>query len=205
MEQRFLRKTMPNGHTTLNLRRFDVDITSIRRRPNFNEFHVISAYFFDVISMVEKSTYFFWCNFAGRKIHVVSTYFFRCNFDGQKIYIVSTYFFQCNFAGRKIHVVSTYFFRCNFDGWKIHVVSMYFHRCNFVGRNVHVVFTYFFRRSFDGQRFDIVFGKLLANENIREGLSYICNFKQLNFARLFCLNFSSKSPWCSPVPFKFES
>ena len=171
MEQRFLRKTMPNGHTTLNLRRFDVDITSIRRRPNFNEFHVISAYFFDVISMVEKSTYFFWCNFAGRKTHVVSTYFFRCNFDG----------------------------------WKIHVVSMYFHRCNFVGRNVHVVFTYFFRRSFDGQRFDIVFGKLLANENIREGLSYICNFKQLNFARLFCLNFSSKSPWCSPVPFKFES
>ena len=28
----------PNGHTTSNRRRFDVDITSIRRRPNFDEF-----------------------------------------------------------------------------------------------------------------------------------------------------------------------
>ena len=131
----------PNGHTTSNAHRIHVDITSIRRRPNFDKFP------------------------------------------------------------RHFRVL----FRCNFDGHKIHVVSTYFHRCNFDGRNMHVVFTYFFRRSFDGQRFDIVFGKLLANENIREGLSYICNFKQLNFARLFCLNFSSKSPWCSPVPFKFES
>ena len=28
---------------------------------------------------------------------------------------------------------------------------------------------------------------------------------KLTFARLFSLNFSSKSPWCSPVPLKFES
>ena len=34
---------------------------------------------------------------------------------------------------------------------------------------------------------------------------YICNFKQLTFARLFSLSFSSKSPWCSLVPLKFES
>ena len=27
----------------------------------------------------------------------------------------------------------------------------------------------------------------------------------LTFARLFSLNFSSESPWCSPVPLKFES
>ena len=27
----------------------------------------------------------------------------------------------------------------------------------------------------------------------------------MTFARLFSLNFSSKSPWCSPVPLKFES
>ena len=39
-------------------RRIDVDISSIRRRPNFDDFHVISAYFFDVISMAEKSTLF---------------------------------------------------------------------------------------------------------------------------------------------------
>ena len=86
----------PNGHTTSNPRRFDMDITSTRRRPNFDEFprhfHVL-----------------FRCDFAGRKIHVVSTYFFRCNFDGRKIHIVSTYFFRCNFDGRKIHVVSRTF------------------------------------------------------------------------------------------------
>ena len=66
---------LPNGYTTSNPRRFDVDITSISRRPNFDEFprhfrvlfrcdfagrkiHVVSTYFFDVISMVEKSTLF---------------------------------------------------------------------------------------------------------------------------------------------------
>ena len=74
----------------------DVDITSIRRRRNFDEFprhfHIL-----------------FRCDFAGRKIHVVSTYFFRCNFDGRRIHIVSTYFFRCNFDGRKIHVVSRTF------------------------------------------------------------------------------------------------
>ena len=90
-----------------------MDITSIRRRANFDEsprhFHVP-----------------FRCNFADRKIHVVSMYFFRRNFDVRKIHIVSTYFFRCNFDGRKIHIVSTYFFRCNFDGRKIHGVSTYF-------------------------------------------------------------------------------
>ena len=46
---------LPMGHTTYNQRRFDIDITLIRRRPNF---HVISAYFFDIISLIEKSTSF---------------------------------------------------------------------------------------------------------------------------------------------------
>ena len=54
------------------------------------------------------------CNFADRKIHVVSTYFFRRNLDGRKIQAVSTYFCRCNFDGQKIHLVSTRFFRCNF-------------------------------------------------------------------------------------------
>ena len=94
-------------------------ITSIRRRPNFDEF----PRHFRVISR---------CNFAGRKIHVISTYFLRCNFDGRKIHVVSTYFYWCNFTGQKIHVVSTYFFRCNFDGRKIYVVSTYFFSMYFV-------------------------------------------------------------------------
>ena len=103
----------PNGHTTSNAHRIHVDITSIRRRPNFDKF----PRHFRVL---------FRCNFNGRKIHVVSTYFFQCNFAGRKIHVVSTYFFRCNFDGRKIHIVSTYFFRCNFDGRKIHVVSRTF-------------------------------------------------------------------------------
>ena len=107
-------------------RRIHVDSTSILRRyvkdRISTNFHVISTYFFDVISLIKKSslvsTYFFQRNFAGR-IHVISTYFFRRNFTGRKIYVVSMYFFRCNFDGRKMHVVSTYFFRCNFDGQKI--------------------------------------------------------------------------------------
>ena len=112
------RNQQPNRHTTSNRRRFDMDITSIRRRPNFDEFprrfHVL-----------------FRRTFADRKIHVVSTYFFRCNFDGGKIHVVSTYFFRCNFDGRNIHGVSTYFFRRNFDGRIIHFVCKYFFRQNF--------------------------------------------------------------------------
>ena len=137
----------PNRHTTSNPRRFNVDITSIRLRPNFDEY-------------LRHFRALFRCNFAGRKNLVVSTYFFRCNFAGRKINVISTYFFWCNFDGRKIHIVSTYFFRCNFHDRKIHVVSTYFYRCDFDGRNMHVVFTHFFRRNFDGQRFDIVLGKL---------------------------------------------
>ena len=47
----------PNRHTTSNPHRFDVDITSIRRRPNFDEF----PRHFRVL---------FRCNFDSRKIHV---------------------------------------------------------------------------------------------------------------------------------------
>ena len=135
----------PNGHTTSNRRGFDVDITSIRRRPNFDEF----PHHFHVL---------FRCDFAGRKIHVVSTYFFRCNFAGRKIHVVSTYFFRCNFAGRKSHVVPTYFFRRNFAGRKIHVVSTYFLRCNFNGRkiHIHIISKYFFRCNFDGRKIHVV-------------------------------------------------
>ena len=120
--------SLPNGHTTSNPRRFDVDIASMRRRPNFDEspshFHVL-----------------FRRNFAGRKIHVVFKYFFRCNFDGQKIYVVSTYFFRCNFAVQKIHFISTHFSWHNFTGQNIYVFSTYSFRCNLSGRGIHVVFT----------------------------------------------------------------
>ena len=35
---------------------------------------------------------------------------FQCNFADRKILVVSTYFFRSNFAGRKIHIVPTYSF-----------------------------------------------------------------------------------------------
>ena len=127
---------LANAHTMSNPRRFIVDITSIGRRQNFHEF--------------------FWRNFAGRKIHVVSTYFLRRNVAGQKIHVVSTYFFRCNFNGRKIYVLSTYLFRCNFDGRKTHVVSTYFYWCNFACRKIHFVSTYFFLCNFDGRKIYVV-------------------------------------------------
>ena len=88
----------PNGDITSNPRRFDVGITSICWRPNFDEFrrhfHVL-----------------FRCNFIDWKIHVVSTFFFvLLNFTDRKIHVVSAYFYWRNLDGRKIHVSSTYFF-----------------------------------------------------------------------------------------------
>ena len=42
-------------------------------------------------------------------------------------------------------------------------------------------------------------------KNIRWGFSCVCNINYLTFARFLSLNFSSKSPWCSPVSLKFGS
>ena len=69
MRQRFLNNaykpnsswiySLPNGLTTSNPRQFDVDITSIGRGSNFDEFpHHFRVLFFDVILMVEKSRSF---------------------------------------------------------------------------------------------------------------------------------------------------
>ena len=155
-----------------------MDITWIRRRPNFDKFprhfHVL-----------------FWYNFADRKIHVVSTYFFRCNFVDRKIHVVFTYFFRCNFDGQKIHVVSTYFFdvismvakstllpRAFFgviSFIEIPCVSTYFFWRNFDDQIIHFVCTHFFRRNFD--EIEVVVAKLYANENIRGGFPLIVTLK----------------------------
>ena len=87
---------LPNEHTTSNPRRFDVDIMSIRRIPNFDDFP--------------------------RHFRLL----FRCTFDDRKIRVFSTYLFWRNLAGKKICVISPYVFGCNFDDRKIHIVSMYF-------------------------------------------------------------------------------
>ena len=74
------KKELPKGHSTSNPCQYDVDITSIRRRPSFDEF---PRHFHEL----------FRCNFADRKVHVVPTYFFRRNFTGRKILVNSMYFF----------------------------------------------------------------------------------------------------------------
>ena len=65
-----------------------VEFTSIRNRycvdTSKSKFRQISRHFHVL----------FRCNFAGRKIHVVSTYFFRCNFDDRKIYLFPRTFFS---------------------------------------------------------------------------------------------------------------
>ena len=146
----------PNGHSTILYRYVEDQILT--------NFFVISTYFFDVISMVEKSMLFphsfFRCNFNGRKIHVVSTYLFQCNFDGQKIHVVSTYFFWRSFNSRKIYVVSTDFFWCNFSSRNIRGVSTYIFWRNFDAQKIQFVCKYVFLRNFDGQKFDVIFGNL---------------------------------------------
>ena len=83
--------------------------------------HVVSTYFFfGVISVAEKST-FFPRTFFG-VISLVKTFtlflctFFGCNFDGRKIHVVFTYVFRYNLDDRKIRLAGMYFFRQNFDG-----------------------------------------------------------------------------------------
>ena len=156
-----------------------VDSTSISRGyvedQILTNFHVVCTYFFDLISMIEKCT-----SFPRTFFDVI-------------LLVEKSILFPRTFIG----VISLF--------EKSTLFPHTFFRCNLSGRNIHVLFTNFFLRNFDGQKNDIVFGKLQANENIRGGFYCVCNFKQLTFARLFSLNFSSKSPWCSPVPLKFES
>ena len=125
-------------------RRIDVDSTRILCRYVEDQismnFHVISTYFFDVISMVENFTWFP-CTFCDVISSVEnSTLFPRTFFNVISTVEKSTLFPRTFFDVISMVVVSTYFYRCNFDGWNMHIA--------------------FFRRNFDRQRFDIIFGKV---------------------------------------------
>ena len=80
--------SIPNVYATSNWRRFHVYITSINWRPNFDKF---PRHFHAL----------FQCDFADRKLYVVSTSFFQRNFDGRKIHVISTYFSWCKFRWLK--------------------------------------------------------------------------------------------------------
>ena len=175
----------PYEHATLNQRRYHVNITSIRQRPNFEKFprhfHVL-----------------FRCNFADRKPTLFPRTFLDVISMIEKSKVFSTYFFRHNFAGRNIHVFCTYFFPCNFDGRKIHVVSLTFFDAILMVEKSTLFECTFFHKISTGKISTPLWVKLRVNENILGGST-------LTFARLFSLNFSSKSPWCSPVRLKFES
>ena len=134
----------PNRIPTGTPRRIDVDSTWILCRYVEDQistnFHVISAYFFDVVSLVEKSTWFPRTFFDVISLVEKSTWFPRIFFDIISMVEKSTLFPRTFFDVISMVVVSTYFYRCNFDGWNMHIA--------------------FFRRNFDRQRFDIIFGKV---------------------------------------------
>ena len=103
----------------------DVDSTWILRGyvkdKILANFHVISTYFFDVISLMEKSTPFPRIFFDIIVMVEKSTLFPRTFFDviWRNIHCVSTYFFRRNFDGRLIQFGCTYFFWQNFDEFDV--------------------------------------------------------------------------------------
>ena len=66
-------KKGPNGHSTSNRRRYVEDLIS-------TNFHVISTYFFDIISLIEKSTSFSHTFFDVISMVEISTFFPRTFF-----------------------------------------------------------------------------------------------------------------------------
>ena len=101
---------MPNGHSTSK----DVNSTSILRGyvedQVLTNFHVISTYFFDVISLTEKSS-----SFPRTFFDVISMV--------EKSKLFPNIFFDVISMVEKFALFQRTFFRCNFDGRKIHLAS----------------------------------------------------------------------------------
>ena len=159
------------GHTMSNRRGFDVNSTY--EDHILTNFHVILAYFFNVISMVEKSTSFPRTLFNVISLVEKSTLFSRIFFNVISIVEKSTLFPHTLFDVILMVKKSTLF-----PGTFFYVISMI------------EICTLFLLTFFDV----ILMGKnstsflvSCTNENIREGFSCVCNFKELTFARLFSL------------------
>ena len=73
-----------------------------------------------------------------------------------------------------------------------------------ISTNFHVIFMYFLR-NFDWQKLDVILVKFQDKWKHSKRFSFVSNFKKLTFAKLFSINLSSKSPWCSTAPLKFVS
>ena len=145
-----------------NRRRLYVDITSIRRAPNFDEFprhsHVPFPY-----------------NFADRKIHVVSKFLF----DGISLVEISTFFPRTFFNVIHLFEKSTLF------------PSTFFNVIFMVEKSTSRART-FIRRNFDGAESRCRFRLSCKLMKTLRRFSFASNFKNLTFATLFSLNFLSK-------------
>ena len=128
-------------------RRIHADSTSILHQyvedQILTNFHVISTYFFDVISLIEKSTLFPRTFFDVISIVEKSMLFPRTFFDVILTVEKSTLFPHTFFDVISLVEKSTLFPRTFFN-----VISMV------------EISTLFLVNFFDGQKFDIVFGKL---------------------------------------------
>ena len=135
-------------------RRIHVDSSWILRRYLEDQistnFHVISTYFFGVISLIKKSTLFPRTFFDVISMIEKPTLFPRNFCDVISMVEKSTLFPFTFFDVVSMVEKST-------------VLLIFW--LNFDCRKIHFVCAYFFRQNFD--EFYVIFGKLWANENIR--------------------------------------
>ena len=153
------------GYITGTPRRIDVDSTWILHRYVEDQistnFHVISTYFFDKISLIEKSTSFPRTFFGVISMVKKPTLFPRTFFGVFSLVEISTFFPRTFFDVILIVEKSTLFPRTFFDVISLvekpTLFSITFF-INFDGRKIHLVCTYFFRQDIGGQKSDVVFG-----------------------------------------------
>ena len=123
----------PNGSTTSNRRGFDVDITSFVEDQILTNFHVLPRTFFDVISLVEKSTLFPRTFFDVISIDEKSTLFPRYFFDVISLVEKFTLFPRTFIGVISLVDKSTPFPRIFFD--VISIVEKTFHHINLMSKN----------------------------------------------------------------------
>ena len=129
----------------MNPHRVDVDITSIRQRPNFGEFPRHSTYFFDVTSLIEKSTSCP-CTFFDVILLVEKSMLFPCTFFGEISLVEKSTLFPRTLFDMISMVKKSTLFPRTFIGVillvkKSTLFPLTFFRDYFSGRNIHIVST----------------------------------------------------------------
>ena len=140
-------------------RRINIDCTQIFRRYVEDlismNFHFISTYFFEVISLIEKFTSFSRIFFGVITMVQKSTFFPRTFFGAISLVEISTFFSRTFFDVISMVKKSTLFPRTFINVISLVKKSKLFSLtlCHviFDGQKIHVVCTYFFQQNFDGK------------------------------------------------------